>query len=123
MTDTEETFWEKIIAKKITDINVGYRTFTINIKRGLKEENHKCFGVTDFDKGVILLERDMDTQTARETLFHELSHVALELCGLGGEEGTGLIREQNNEDITRISRSFLLLMNLNKDIFKGLLEG
>jgi Zn-dependent peptidase ImmA (M78 family) len=123
MTEKKDTFLEIIQKKNLAKINAGYRSFRLDIKRGLKEEGDKCFGVTDFDKGTITLERDMDSETARETLLHELTHIALELCGLGGEETTDIVKEHTNEDITtRVSRSLLLLMNLNKDIFEVLLN-
>ena len=123
MTEKKDTFLEVIQKKNLVKINAGYRSFRLDIKRGLKEEGDKCFGVTDFDKGTITLERDMDPETARETLLHELTHIALELCGLGGEETTDIVKEHTNEEITtRVSRSLLLLMNLNKDIFEVLLN-
>ena len=123
MTEKKDTFLEVIQKKNLVKVNAGYRSFRLDIKRGLKEEGDKCFGVTDFDKGTITLERDMDPETARETLLHELTHIALELCGLGGEETTDIVKEHTNEEITtRVSRSLLLLMNLNKDIFEVLLN-
>ena len=123
MTEKKDTFLEVIQKKNLIKINAGYRSFKLDIKRGLKEEGHKCFGVTDFDKGTITLERDMDPETARETLLHEITHIALEICGLGGEEVTGIVKEYTNEEITtRLSRSLLLLMNLNKELFEVLLN-
>ena len=65
----------------------------------------------------------MDPETARDTLLHEITHIALEICGLGGEEVTGIVKEYTNEEITtRLSRSLLLLMNLNKELFEVLLN-
>ena len=123
MTEKKDTFLAVIQKKNLIKINAGYRSFRLDIKRGLKEEGHKCFGVTDFDKGTITLERDMDPETARETLLHEITHIALEICGLGGEEVTGIVKEYTNEEITtRLSRSLLLLMNLNKELFEVLLN-
>jgi Zn-dependent peptidase ImmA (M78 family) len=123
MTEKKDTFLEVIQKKNLVKINAGYRSFRLDIKRGLKEEGDKCFGVTNFDKGTITLERDMDPETARETLLHELTHIALELCGLGGEETTDIVKEHTNEEITtRVSRSLLLLMNLNKELFEVLLN-
>jgi len=123
MIEKKDTFLEVIQKKNLVKVNAGYRSFRLDIKRGLKEEGHKCFGVTDFDKGTITLEREMDPETARETLLHELTHIALELCGLGGEETTDIVKEHTNEDITtRVSRSLLLLMNLNKELFEVLIN-
>tara|TARA_R110000824_G_scaffold196048_1_gene379046 strand:+ start:114 stop:491 length:378 start_codon:yes stop_codon:yes gene_type:complete len=124
MIESKESFIDLLQKENIDRINAGYRSFRLDIKDGLEEEGDKCFGVTDFDKGTITLERNMDSQTAQETLLHELTHIALELCGLGGEETTGIVREHTNEDITtRVSRALLLLMNLNSDIFRVIING
>jgi hypothetical protein len=110
---------ERLKQENITSINTGYRTYDLNIKRVLKDSGNKCYGITDFDAGFISLERDMDHETAKETLLHELCHIALEICGLGGNEETGIVREHTNEELTtQVSRGFLLLMNLNPRLFE-----
>lgn len=110
--------------ESISEILVGYRTYKLTIKRGLKIHDDKCFGLVDFDIGVLYLEKDMDYETARETLVHELTHIALELGGMGGEDETNLVGPFTNEHITTVlSRNWLALMNLNPKLFKIINEG
>jgi len=117
--DKEHHIVERLAEESITEVLVGYRSYTLNIKRGLKEANEKCFGSADFDKGIISLEKDMDHKTARETLVHELTHIVLELCGLGGHEETGIVPTHTNEEMTTlISRGWLMLINLNQKLFE-----
>ena len=51
--DKEHHIVERLAEESITEVLVGYRSYTLNIKRGLKEANEKCFGSADFDKGII----------------------------------------------------------------------
>ena len=119
MSEKSKTILDKIREENIETIEGGFRSFKIETKRVLKEEGQRCLGITDFDKGIISLDKDMDPQNARETLLHEMTHVALELCGLGGDETTGIVRETPNEELTTlVSRSLLLLMNLNPALFR-----
>ena len=119
MSEKSKTILDKIREENIETIEGGFRSFKIETKRVLKEEGQRCLGITDFDKGIISLDKDMDPQNARETLLHEMTHVALELCGLGGDETTDIVRERTNEELTTlVSRGYLLLMNLNPRLFE-----
>jgi hypothetical protein len=118
-TKKEHHIIDRLAEEGITEVLVGYRSYKLNIKRGLREANEKCYGSADFDKGIVSLERDMDHETARETLVHELTHIVLELCGLGGHEETGIVAAHTNEEMTTlISRGWLMLINLNQKLFK-----
>ena len=119
MSEKPKTILDKIREENIETIEGGFRSFKIETKRVLKEEGQRCLGITDFDKGIISLDKDIDPQNARETLLHEMTHVALELCGLGGDETTDIVRERTNEELTTlVSRGYLLLMNLNPRLFE-----
>jgi Zn-dependent peptidase ImmA (M78 family) len=119
MTSKKLHILDRLAEEGITEVLVGYRSYKLNIKRGLREANEKCYGTADFDKGIISLEKDMDHETARETLVHELTHVVLELCGLGGHEETGMVSAYTNEEMTTlISRGWLMLINLNPKMFE-----
>ena len=123
MSEKSKTILDKIREENIETIEGGFRSFKIETKRVLKEEGQRCLGITDFDKGIISLDKDMDPQNARETLLHEMTHVALELCGLGGDETTDMVRERTNEELTTlVSRGYLLLMNLNPRLFELMLN-
>jgi hypothetical protein len=114
---------DRLEEEKITTVDAGYRTYTLNIKKGLRSGADICYGVTEFDSGVLALERSMEHETARETLLHELTHIVLEMVGLGGHETTDEVISRTNEDMTTlISRGFLLLMNLNPKLFEVLNE-
>ena len=75
--DKEHHIVERLAEESITEVLVGYRSYTLNIKRGLKEANEKCFGSADFDKGIISLEKDMDHETARKLWFMSLLTLSL----------------------------------------------
>ena len=75
---------DRLQEEKITKVNAGYRTFDIHTKRVLKDDGEKCYGLTDFDKSTISLDTSMSPDLAKETLLHELTHIVLEICGLGG---------------------------------------
>lgn len=125
MAQIEKTvsFIQKILGSNLNTIDAGYKTYSLQVVKGLKEGEQKCYGLTDFDLGKLSIEKEMDDQLARETLLHELMHIAFELTGLGGEEMTGLVAEQTNEELTtRATRGILLLMNLNKELFEVILN-
>ena len=110
--------YKKLKAANITSINAGYRTYSLHIKKGLRQDSTKLYGLTEFDDGKITLEESMDYETARETLLHELTHVVLELGGLGGSEDDDSVLAMKNEEMTTIiSRGLLMLMNLNSELF------
>ena len=124
MPNKKYNILDRLIAEKIHTIDAGYRTFRVDIKRGLKDEGQKCFGLTDFDSCVISLDKSMDPGIAKETFFHELTHIALELSGLGGGEDGSVVRERSNEELTtQVSRGLLLLINLNPKAFEIINEG
>ena len=66
----------------------------------------------------------MEDGPARETLLHEICHMLLELCGLGGY-GEGETEEYihaSNEKITiTMSRAMLMFARLNPELSKELL--
>ena len=112
-------FYKKLRAANITSINAGYRTYTLHIKKGLRQDSTKLYGLTEFDDGRISLEENMDYETAREVMLHELTHLILELGGLGGSESDDSVLAMKNEDMTTlISRGLLMLMNLNPKLFE-----
>lgn len=114
---------DRIEEEGITVVHAGYRDYKLLIKKVLIEGGDKCLGVTDFHVGSVALIRTMDHETAREVLIHELTHVALELTGIGGSEDDDTVRVHTNEELTtQVSRGFLLLMNLNPKLFSILNE-
>ena len=53
MTSKKLHILDRLVEEGITEVLVGYRSYKLNIKRGLREANEKCYGTADFDKGII----------------------------------------------------------------------
>ena len=65
-------------------------------------------------------------ETTRETLLHEITHILLDITGLGGPSDSEKEKEiqVSNEDLTtRISRGFLLFKNLNPELAEIIFNG
>ncbi len=105
-------------------VDVGWAQFRIIFKKGLKSGSQNCWGTCDFDTYEIHLEEKITPEPARETLFHEICHAFLELCGMGGE-GDGEDEEYiyaSNEKLTiTISRAIMMFARLNPKLAKELL--
>lgn len=110
--------YEAIDKEDIT-FNAGWRIYAIKFTKGLKANGAPCFGVADFDKCIISLDPNVDEDTARHTLVHEIFHVFLETMGLGGHhESKEDWVENTNEYITEsMSRGILMLRNLNPKLW------
>jgi hypothetical protein len=122
----KEHIFEKIKNNpKLQTVNAGWATFNIKIVKGLKSAKTNCWGTCDFDTYEIHMEEKMEDAPARETLFHEICHVLLELCGMGGEsegENEEFIYASNEKITITISRAMMLFARLNPDLTKELLR-
>lgn len=109
---------------KLQTVDVGWAKFNIVFKKGLKSGSSNCWGTCDFDTYEIHLEEKVGSSPARETLFHEICHAYLELCGMGGE-GEGEDEEyvySSNERLTiTVSRAIMMFARLNPELAKELL--
>lgn len=105
-------------------VNGGWATFEIKVTSGLKSGKHACWGICDFDTYLIQVEKKMANDVAKETILHEICHMLLEFCGLGGPDD-GEIPEQmsiTNEKITiTMSRAIIMFARLNPELAKELL--
>ena len=121
---TKPHIYDILSEKKLLTINGGWATFDIKIQKGLKSGKQNCWGTCDFDTYEIHVEKKMEDGPARETILHEICHMLLELCGMGGE-GEGENEEYvwaSNERLTiTMSRAFLLFTRLNPELAKELL--
>tara|TARA_R110000824_G_scaffold253449_2_gene442394 strand:- start:3615 stop:3986 length:372 start_codon:yes stop_codon:yes gene_type:complete len=108
----------------LKEVNGGWATFTIKVVAGLKSGKQNCWGTCDFDTYEIHVEKKMEDAVAKETVFHEICHMLLELCGMGGE-GEGEKEEYiwaSNEKLTiTMSRAVIMFTRLNPELAKELL--
>jgi hypothetical protein len=112
--------YSQLSENKITHLDGGFRSFEFLFVENLNSNGEKLYGLTDFDTGKIFLELLMDEETAKETILHEIMHVVLELCGLGGSEddSTNVLALLNNEQLTTlVSRGLLTSINLNSALY------
>jgi predicted SprT family Zn-dependent metalloprotease len=102
----------------LTTINAGYREYELKFAPHIHHSGDECLGLTEFETGVITLNNKMATEVFRETLIHELTHLVLDLGGLGGDEKTDKVLAMTNEAMTiQISRGWMMLMRLNPELF------
>jgi hypothetical protein len=98
-------------------LDVGYSRFKIIFDKHMQEKE-SLFGETDFDKHIIRIQTGLNEFVEKEIFWHELTHVLAELSGFGGhpeDEDTKseLPSVTNEELVTRMSRSIILLFRLN----------
>jgi len=114
---------EKLKTQKISTVNAGYRNYSLKMSPHILHHNDECLGLTDFESGEITLNSKMAPEVFRETLIHELTHLVLEMGGLGGDEKTDKVLPMTNESMTvQISRGLMLLIRLNPELFEIILS-
>ena len=110
---------------KLQKVDGGWAIFDIKIVKGLKTAKTNCWGTCDFDTYEIHIEEKMEDAPARETILHEICHMLLEFCGMGGD-GEGDAEEYvyaSNESVTiTMSRSIMMFVRLNPELAKELLN-
>jgi|TARA_R110000824_G_scaffold128983_3_gene290155 hypothetical protein len=108
---------------KLLKVDGGWATFTIKMIKGLKSGKSTCWGTCDFDTYEIHLDDKMADEPARETLLHEICHILLEFCGLGGNdiEEEESIKTSNERLTITMSRAMMMFARLNPELAKELL--
>tara|TARA_Y100000310_G_scaffold212487_1_gene213356 strand:- start:1531 stop:1938 length:408 start_codon:yes stop_codon:yes gene_type:complete len=114
----------------ITYVDAGWRKFSIVFLEVLEDTTGEdLYGSVNFDKGTLNLNVSLlkgREETTRETLLHEITHILLDITGLGGPSDSEKEKEiqVSNEDLTtRISRGFLLFKNLNPELAEIIFNG
>ena len=109
--------------ENLQQVDAGWATFKIKIVKGLKSAKTNCWGTCDFDTYEIHIEEKMEDAPARETLLHEICHMLLEFCGLGGgeEESEESVNTTNEKLTITMSRAMMMFARLNPELAKELL--
>ena len=114
----------------ITYVDAGWRKFSIVFLEVLEDTTGEdLYGSVNFDKGTLNLNVSLlkgREETTRETLLHEITHILLDITGLGGPSDSEKEKDiqVSNEDLTtRISRGFLLFKNLNPELAEIIFNG
>lgn len=122
MTKSKHIFNKIKADPKLQKVDVGWASFEIVFKKGLKSGSQNCWGTCDFDTYEIHLEEKISDSPARETLFHEICHAYLELCGMGGEgEDEEYVCTSNERLTITVSRAIMMFTRLNPELSKELL--
>tara|TARA_R100001086_G_scaffold197377_1_gene113921 strand:+ start:1245 stop:1625 length:381 start_codon:yes stop_codon:yes gene_type:complete len=123
MTESKHIFDIISADPKLQTVNGGWADFSITISAGLHTKAFNCWGTCNFDTYEIQLEKSMKDAPARETLLHEICHMFLELCGLGGgeEESEESITTTNERLTITMSRAMITFSRLNPELAKELL--
>ena len=96
---------------------VGHKTFTIE-QKSLAKDN--LYGCVEFQKNLITIAPHQSDEDSKPTLLHEITHVGLDLFGLGDDDD---IPQMGNEFLTSVtSNMFVLLSSLNRELFAFILS-
>ena len=124
MTESKHIFDIIADTPNLQTVNAGWADFSIKITSGLHTKSVNCWGLCNFDTYEIQLEKKMEDAPARETLLHEICHMLLEFCGLGGgdEESEESISTTNEKLTITMSRAMIMFARLNPELAKELLN-
>jgi hypothetical protein len=110
--------YNKFIEKEITDVNVGWSTFIIELHSDLYEGDQKVDGLCDWDEKKIKLEMSLSDFDARETIIHEIYHCMLEGAGLDEKNFDQQRMFLTNEQlVVALSKQTMTLHHLNPKLF------
>lgn len=107
---------ENYISPNYTNLNFGYRKYLFTIVES--KEIPGLDGKVDFSSGVIKINgSDLESSVSRirETIYHEIIHVILDLLGYGEPEDEGKLEVYNEDLTTAISRGWMMFENLNPE--------
>jgi len=94
------------------EVNVGHKKFT-NVRKSLGKDG--LYGCVEFNKNEIIIDSTLSLADYKSTLLHEITHVGLDLFGLGDDDEIPLM---SNEFLTGVtSNMFILLASLNPELF------
>ena len=110
--------YNKFIDREITDVNVGWATFVIELHSDLHQDDQKVDGCCVWDEYKIKLEMSLSDNDARETIIHEIYHCMLEGAGLDEKNFDSQRMFLTNEQlVVSLSKQTMALHNLNPKLF------
>jgi hypothetical protein len=100
------------------ELNVGNKTFKI-LQKSLSKDN--LYGCVEFQRNEIIIDPNQSIEDYKSTLLHEITHVGLDLFGLGDDDE--IPSQVTNEYLTTvISNMFVLLASLNQELFSFIIN-
>jgi hypothetical protein len=110
--------YNKFIDREISDVNVGWATFTIELHADLHQDDQKVDGCCVWDEYKIKLEMGLSDTDARETIIHEIYHCMLEGVGLDEKNFDSQRMFLTNEQlVVSLSKQTMTLHHLNPKLF------
>jgi hypothetical protein len=107
----------------INSVDVGYRSFKLELHSNLCIGDDKKDGVTELDTGIIKLDMDLEDSEARETIMHEILHCVLEAVGLSEVNYDDNFIKTTNEFIANtLAKQLRLLNRLNPGLLSIIYE-
>lgn len=107
------------LKNNIHTIRAGYADFAVKYLSHVLSDGVEVDGTTDFNSKVVEINCNLCDDAAKEVMYHELTHIVLEIAGLGEDSVT---RPPNEEMTTNISRAFMSIIRNNKQLFDILEE-
>ena len=93
-------------------LNIGHKMYTI-VQKSLAKDN--LYGCVEFEKSLITVDPNQCLADYKSTLLHEITHVGLDLFGLGDDDEMPQVA---NEYLTTVtSNMFILFTSLNPELF------
>ena len=99
-------------------LNTGISEYRIYTKDDLEVDGEPVWGYTDTAKHEIVISSNISEDQYRQTLLHEIMHVALETIGLS--DGIMPSRMSNEFLVHSISNQMWLLRSLNVELFEDI---
>ena len=110
--------YNKFIDREITDVNLGWATFVIELHSDLHQDDQKVDGCCVWDEYKIKLEMNLSDSDAKETIIHEIYHCMLEGAGLDEKNFDSQRMFLTNEQlVVALSKQTMTLHNLNPKLF------
>ena len=93
-------------------LDLGFKKFNI-IQKSLAKDG--LYGCVEFQKGTLTIDPSQCIEDYKWTLLHEITHVGLDLFGLGDDDE---IPQMGNEYLTTVTSNMIqLLAGLNRELF------